>query len=504
MDDFNEPGSPAPLTHDKVIPFGRHGEAPEKAATAKPSTRTGPRRAAGPRKTLTRDSAGVARLMCQWYVLVTGKTTELYRISDGATYGRDSGITHLNHTFGALTFTWTDESGAVHEEDILAGDYFWNYKDQWRRIVSKVVFEPGAPDYVPGGDMYNTYPALATTMVPPGMNATAEDIQPLIDHLMFISDGDADGVAYFLCWLATLYQRPGLKIPSAILLYSRQSRMGKSMLFELLSRVFGPPMVGQAPGSMLHTKWKLDLVRNKRLMVFNELSRADKADHYEELKAFISERGLFAEGKGDKAREVPNTTHCIITTNNSDCLPLMDGDGRFLVLRCEADRRPDEYYQQLGAWMEGPGPALLAGVLAHYKFPAGWDPYAPVPQTKAVKQTQREARGGPLADFICDLIERGKPPFDRDHGNVTGIIEQLHVEYPGNSRSFRLNNRTVPTALQVAGAVSVGPFDYRVGRMTKTARAWVWRNHERWTVTGADGGPAASAALVDAFGEANK
>lgn len=486
MDDFNKPGSP----FSSVFDFALEGE-----------------KLGDPGKTgLTAESRAGANRMFREVIIHTAKSAEAVVVATGERMGPKSSVIYLNHTYGDLERVAGGDlkgKGAVVEK-ISAGDYFWKMKHPLKRIVSRIVFEPGAPEYVPGSDVFNVAPRLMKTMCEPNLNATASDIQPLIDHLEFISDGDTEGVAYVLNWLATLLQRPDLKIPAAIMLYSRHGGVGKSMLFELLSRVFGPPMVGQAPGAVFKGRFKGDILKDKRLLIINELSKADRGDDYEEFKSNISEASGFTEGKGDKAREVANPCHFIITTNNADCLPLMENDRRILVLRCEAKPMPSEYYQKLGAWMEGPGPSLLAGVLAQWQFPEGWDARAPVPQTKAVKQTQREARGGPLADFICELVERGNAPFERDFGNVSSLIEQLGAAYPTNARAFRLNNRTVPTALQVAGAVSVGPFDYRVGRMTRTARAWVWRNLEKWVTTGADGKPAASAALVDAFGEANK
>ncbi|MFP3380771.1 hypothetical protein SB767_31085, partial [Bacillus sp. SIMBA_069] len=82
------------------------------------------------------------------------------------------------------------------------------------------------------------------TMVPPKLDATLEDIKPLTDHLMYLADGDEVVVMYFLNWLATLHQRPEIKIPSAILFYSKLGGVGKSMLHKLLAAVFGPCMVG--------------------------------------------------------------------------------------------------------------------------------------------------------------------------------------------------------------------------------------------------------------------
>jgi hypothetical protein len=98
------------------------------------------------------------------------------------------------------------------------------------------------------------------------------------------------------------------------------------------------------------------------------------------------------------------------------------------VLRCLADREPDAYYEELVAWIDGPGAGALANVLANWRFPADWNPYAPVPQTAAAKAMQRAAQGD-LYNNIAELIEAGADPFDKDILLVADVTAVLQTKY---------------------------------------------------------------------------
>lgn len=425
----------------------------------------------------TPESVGMAQKMCNEFVMLCGKNAEAYHIKSGDRMGREAHLQHCTGHYGKLEFIVTDANGNETIDTIESGKAFWDLNLPWKRIVRRVITDPGA---APDPQTFNRWDVLKKEMCTPDMAATPNDIGPFLEHMMFISDNDDVGVAYFLNWLAELYQHPAVKIPSAILMYSKRSRMGKTILYEILSRVFAPPMVGCNKGADMFSKWALDIVDGKRLIIWNELPRVDRPDHYENLKNFVSERVLLAEGKNTKHREIANCVHNIITTNNADALPLMNKDGRILVLRCEAERRPDAYYRDLAAWMEGPGPHLLAGVLAKWKFPAGWDPYAPVPQTDAVRRTQREAR--PAVElFVEDLIERRAAPFDKDHGHAADLVEQLGTLYPTNIRGLHLTRISLGRALKTLGAVQVRVDWIKANGTRTTSVPYVWRNVDQWT-----------------------
>lgn len=400
-----------------------------------------------------------------------------YHIASGDELGKEGFIQYCSKHYGDIALV--DNEGQIRR--MSSGAAWWMWNDASRRVVRRIVMEPTAlPEGAPGADpsVFNRWYVLKQEMVKPDMGANLASIQILLDHLMYISDGDQIGVLYFLNWLAQLYLHPDVKIPTAIMMFSRRGRVGKSVLARLLASVFGPSMVKSVDGLVLHKNF-MDAVKHQRIMVLNELARADRQDSYERFKSMVSENFMEFESKGKASINVKNITHYIVTTNNSDALPLMQNDGRFLVLRCESERRSNEYYQRLVDWIDGPGPALLAGVLAQWQFPPGWDPFAPVPQTEAAQRTQLESRAG-LVVFLEELIATGKPPFDRDMGRCTALIEQLGTLYPMNVKGLRLNNKTLPAALAELGARQMRAVLPGSKGTKISCPLWCWRNYEKW------------------------
>lgn len=428
---------------------------------------------------IDKDSLELLGYISQDFVLYTSKgLAAAYHVGTGDQITKDGFKLYCDKHYGDCLVV--DDQG--NSKSVASGDIWWTCDFPEKRVVRRIVMEPTSKPEAEdpaGPEVFNRWHVLKKSMCEPNLSATPGDCQILLDHLMYISDGDAVGTMYFLNWLAQLYQKPEIKIPTAIMFYSKYGRIGKTLLYRLLSRVFGQPLVGTAEGHKLHDKF-MDAIEHKRLMVLNELARNDKADGYERFKNIVSEEFISFEGKGRASKEVRNTVHFIITTNNSDALPLMDGDGRVAVLRCEAKRRPDEYYKKLVAWIDGPGAALFAGVLANWQFPADWDAYAPVPQTEAALKTQKESR--PMIHrFIEGLIEERRPPFDKDIGTCLGLIAQLGTLYPETTKQAKVNIRSLPFTLEALGYPGMRKINYRKADGSPSQSRWLcWRNILEW------------------------
>ncbi|MBP2083526.1 MULTISPECIES: primase-helicase family protein [Pseudomonas] len=396
-------------------------------------------------------------------------------------YERDTGIEHSEAGFSQLVrkrlghLTVVDDEGKEQQGQL--GKVWWYGDFHHKRVVTSVVMEPtelsAVDDAERSPNKLNRWHALKATMATPTQSAALEDIQILLDHLMYLSDGDQVGVLYFLNWLAQLYQTPGIKIPSAVLMYSEFGGVGKSMLYTLLSRVFGSPMVACCKGRDLQKGFD-DVVEHKRLVFVNEMARSDKADNYENFKSNVSEPEAAFEGKGRAARHIRNITHFIVTTNHKDALPLMKGDRRICVLMCTAARKPDAYYQKLIPWMENEGPALLAGVLVQWQFPAGWDPYAPVPQTKAARTLQDVAQGE-LKTLVSAMVEAHEAPFDKDLIKVVDACRMLNATH----KDVLARPANLTTLGSVLKDLVGEPISLRVGT-APPAYFYCLRNAEQW------------------------
>lgn len=390
------------------------------------------------------------------FVLLDGKQLFYYHIATGTPLGKESFIGFCEDEYGSVG-KYDDQDNLI--ASISAGEAWIKHNDPRfpKRSVLGIDMRPTslspAEDAAQNRHYYNRWHQLKETMVTPDPRGSIDNCAIIINHLMYLSDGDSEGVMYFLNWLAQLYQTPEIKIPTAIMFYSKFGQIGKTSLHKLLSKVFGEPLTANLNGKVL-AKQFWDALEHKRIVMLNELARSDKQDTYEWFKNLISERQISLEGKGKTEREVRNFMHFVITTNNLDALPLMQEDPRILVMKCESRRKDDEYYVRLHQWLDGEGPALFAGLLANWPFPKDWNPYAPVPQTTASKAAQQAARS-PLVVWLEELSEAREAPFDKDLVRTGSIIEQLNALYPAQAKSMRLNTTTVGKALRELGYVEL-------------------------------------------------
>jgi len=430
------------------------------------------------------ESKELLRYVSEDFVLyVTGGRTVAYHIESGDQINKDGFKHYCAKHYGdvvAYDDDKKDDTGEPLRSRLPLGPIWWEWEDPNRRVVRQFTMVPtDKPEHEDPlqGEVFNLWHQLKKSMAEPNPTATLADVEPFLQHLMYISDGDAIAVMYFMNWLANLYQRPQEKLPSAILMYSKIGRIGKSMIYKILKQVFGAPLCATADGSIINSKF-MDAMENKRIVFLNEMSRSDKVDSYERFKSLISEEETTFEGKGRAAKGISNIAHYIITTNHEDALPLMERDGRIAIFKCTADRKENSYYAMMHAWMEGPGPAALAQVLKTWQFPKDWDSHAPVPQTEAALSVQRASRGG-VVSLIEEIVESGRAPFDKDIGTIAMLIEQLTTLYPANCKG--LNNRNLPIALERLGAKQMNVRKYKAkdGRDT-TTRCWCWRNYEQW------------------------
>ncbi|MEJ5903942.1 primase-helicase family protein [Pseudomonas kermanshahensis] len=342
-----------------------------------------------------------------------------------------------------------------------SGDVWLVWSDHRRRSVEVCVMEPTTltadQDAAERPLVLNRWHALKREyMVEPHPTATRADIQVAEDFLRRLSDNDQVAVDYVLNVLAQIWQKPGIKIPTALLLLTPYGRIGKNLFFRLVRNTFGgPALCGEGPGNKLLKANFDDGVADKLFRGLNEvrLAGVHAQEAYDNLKTMITEEHGSFEGKGTKRRDGRNLAYFIMNSNHDDALPIMQDEGRICVLRSTARRAQtpegqvteSEYYKELVEWIEGPGPALMAGAFARWQFPQNWDPYAPVPQSNASKDMQEAARGA-LHNNMEHLRLNRIAPFDKDIlvvADITGAL-QTYGELWGCS----INTTTVGRVLK--------------------------------------------------------
>lgn len=170
-----------------------------------------------------------------------------------------------------------------------------------------------------------------------------------------------------LDWLALVLGAPGTQVGFAVLLTGAQG-VGKDMVLKPLVDVLGAKRATTLnPGGLdsEFTSWiKHRLVQVPEL---RQTTRGAKTGHdqYQTLKALVDpgKRFLTANEKHQPRVMVRNVAALWLTSNDATPIPLADDDRRLLVVRSTRLRKPQDFYQRLGLWLDTPA-EIAPGVWA--------------------------------------------------------------------------------------------------------------------------------------------
>jgi hypothetical protein len=420
------------------------------------------------------DSKHVVARLCNDFVYFAGKGP--YYTPHRAFMTLDGFRQFVGQHYGILNFTrvMTDQKTGTQteiEDTIPAAEWWLNTRPELKRVVSELVFEPGVAT---PPEKFNTWDIQKHEMCQPVPNTNISDIRPLVEHLLFISDDETESVVWILNWLAHLYQFPAVKIPSFVCFHSDFGGVGKSMLKQLLNPVFGESMIGSMSGHHLHGDFS-DLLFGNRLVFVEEVAFENRRTTYEKFKELVSEPHFSHNPKGRMAFKARNTMHFIVCTNRIDALPLMRDDRRAMVVSCPHRPKPQQYYRDFVAWIKGPGPGLLAGVLSGWDL-SNFDPGEHPPQTGAARRMHNESRSA-LEQFIEGLVTECAPPFEKDFGTARELVIRLGLLYEDSTRSMGLNEITLGKVLKSLGTDRLS---VRIRDGENPRYVWFWRNAEHW------------------------
>ncbi len=171
-------------------------------------------------------------------------------------------------------------------------------------------------------------------------------------------------------WLASLYQRPGLALPTALWFIGKAQGVGKSQFTSGLVRLLGKSNVKHVSAEEFRSDWT-DFVDGWSLFLLDEVDFSSRKQAYDKTKRLIGNTHIAARKRGVGDHEIPAVGNFVFTTNNTQPLALEPNDRRHTFFETkggsESTRRAAEYYrlsdqEKLIAWQG------LAQILATIKI----------------------------------------------------------------------------------------------------------------------------------------
>jgi hypothetical protein len=188
------------------------------------------------------------------------------------------------------------------------------------------------------------------------------NVQPFLDHVYLVLNGNEAMVRHQLDFLAHLVQRPHVKIKSTILIIGLEG-CGKTVIAEMMVAILGKDNVAFIDAADLENPFN-SFMDGKILVVVNELIALSKPAR-NKLKAYITDSKMTINRKNVATYDYDNFANFLMYSNYEDGAIIAEGDRRFGVEISKLSPRGSDYFKKLWGWYENGGKSHLLHYLQH-------------------------------------------------------------------------------------------------------------------------------------------
>lgn len=329
-----------------------------------------------------------------------------------------------------------------------------------------LVFAPGEPPITSKNEI-NMWTDFAVAPVAGGVEPYTE----LRDHLF----PDPQECRYIEQWLAHKLKHPGVKMNTALVVWSQLEGVGKNLLFETVGDIIGAAhscVIGQKDLIGNFNSW----AKNRLFVIGDEVLSSGVRKEVDQLKGLITGAYLRINEKNQPEYEIANYTSFVFLSNHGDAVHLEKGNRRFFVSEIKAAPLCSEFYASYAAWRDNGGLAALHHYLINEVNLNGFDPKAPAPMTEAKNDMVSTGRSG-LEQWMADALEDPLESF----GGAVITTEILKLAYERASGDHRSSIKAVGNAAKKAGAqVRRSQVRFTVNSTIKKARVMSLADHDTW------------------------
>jgi hypothetical protein len=272
-------------------------------------------------------------------------------------------ILHTPKAFKDAFAHWNIEYRATTNKRDAQGNYreqvkSFNCVKEWivwdkKKIFTNITFDPSCDD--PNVFNYYIRPGITKEEASQFVRTTSGQQkiglirQHILEHIRVIwCNGDDTLYRYVMDWMASVVQKPHIKLQRALILHSKVQGAGKGFIIEALGKVVGY-FKKTVKGSDL---WgdKASLAKNTILLFLDELTYKyqDKDDVASSLKDLITSDTLRIRELYKDVILMKSFLNIIACSNSDYIVPIDPGDRRFCHILVSSVKAKDrEYFNQL-------------------------------------------------------------------------------------------------------------------------------------------------------------
>lgn len=168
-----------------------------------------------------------------------------------------------------------------------------------------------------------------------------------IDYVMnVLCNGEKGKFDWVMDWIADIFQNPGRKPGTALVLYSPEKGTGKSTLVELILKSMLDNMCTLVDGSRLNSQFN-SFMERKLVIGIDDLEFQGKRNAGV-LRSKITQQEITIERKGTESYIMNDFCRWVLTSNHSHAaeIDFNHGERRYTILRLNSARKTDQQYWQ--------------------------------------------------------------------------------------------------------------------------------------------------------------
>ena len=270
------------------------------------------------------------------------------------------------------------------------------------------------------------------TYIPAIIRHRAGNVEKWLTYLSRIFN-TADDVKIFQDYVAHCIKYPGHKIPWSVLLQSAKG-IGKQMIGDVIkfcigeSYTYQPDAEELVSGVSQFNGW----MRNKLMILVDEVRVGDRNDLMNGLKTIITDRRIAVESKGVDQEMEDNVANWIFFSNFKDAFPIDENERRYCIFYSSlqsaqqiADAGLDkEFFDMMYHWLEMEGGyEQIADYYLNYPIEKGELPHR-APQTSSYDEVIRIGRS-PLRVLLDDKVDNKERGFRGGYVSYTAFQKAI-------------------------------------------------------------------------------
>jgi len=361
----------------------------------------------------------------------------------------------FNADFGGKVFIISDDGSKTTDEPWKAATRGQVYQ------VPKVHHTRFLPELAPMVTVADELGRLGiNTYKPANIVMTEGDASPFINHLRALIGNEAD-LRILLNFMAHCVQRPGVKALWAPVIQSAEGA-GKGLILAALKHAIGSIYVHDvnakelSDGGGKFNSW----LRNRLLIIANEIKVDETREMLEVLKPLITESRVEIQSKGVDQMMEDNVANWIMFTNFQNAVPINKDSRRYAVFFSPIQTAEDiiaagmggEYFPKLFNWMRSGGAAHVAWFLMNFPIDPEYDPAGAAHRAPVTTSTAAAivAGLGRIEATIQEAIDEGTEGFRGGYMSAVAVGRLLR------DAGIKASPHVLKSAYKILGYVEIG------------------------------------------------